>query len=290
VSLPYVELPAAVATRHVDTDGGPLAVLDAAPRDRSGSSVLLVPGFTGSKEDFAGVLGPIVDGGHRVVALDLRGQFESVGSDDPAAYAVAALAAEVRQVVDWMADGPVHVLGHSFGGFVVRRAVIEAPAAFRSLALLASGPAGITGKRAVWLRRLRSVLARGGVPLLWEATEALSAGDPRMAARSEQERAFRRRQFLATHPVAMRVMGQELLDEPDAVAELAAAGVPVLVAHGAEDDAWPQAVQLEMAHQLGATYAAVPEAFHAPMVEAPEATAKIALDFWAQVEGTGRPR
>lgn len=289
MSLPYVELPAAVATRHVDAEGGPLAVLDAAPRERSGASVLLVPGFTGSKEDFAAVLGPIVDGGHRVVALDLRGQFQSVGSDDPAAYAVAALAAEVRQVVDWMADGPVHVLGHSFGGFVVRRAVIEAPTRFRSLALLASGPAGITGKRAVWLRRLRSVLARGGVPLLWEATEALSSGDPRMAARSEEDKAFRRRQFLATHPVAMKVMGQELLDEPDAVAELTATGVPVLVAHGAEDDAWPQAVQLEMARQLGATYAAVPEAFHAPMVEAPEATAKFALDFWARVEGAGRP-
>ncbi len=284
MSQPYVELPAAVSVDRVDTAGGPLAVLDLAPRERSGGSVLLVPGFTGSKEDFAAVLGPVADAGHRVVALDLRGQFESVGSEDPAAYAVPALAAEVTRVVEWMDDGPVHVLGHSFGGFVVRRAVIERPAAFCSLTLLASGPAGIVGKRAVWLRRLRSVLARGGVQLLWEATEALSAGDPRMAARSAQDKAFRRRQFLATHPVAMKVMGQELLDEPDAVAELAAAGVPVLVAHGAEDDAWPQEVQVEMARQLGAAYAAIPDAFHAPMVEAPEATTKAALSFWAQVD------
>ncbi len=284
MSQPYVELPAASSAARLDAPGGPLAVLDVAPRERSGASVLLVPGFTGSKEDFAAVLAPMADAGHRVVALDLRGQFESVGSAEPAAYAVPALAADVISVVDWMDDGPVHVLGHSFGGFVVRRAVIEKPSAFRSLTLLASGPAGITGKRAVWLRRLRSVLARGGVPLLWEATEALSAGDPRMAGRSDEEKAFRRRQFLATHPVAMAVMGQELLDEPDAVSELARSGVPVLVAHGAEDDAWPQAVQAEMARELGAAYAAVPEAYHAPMVEAPEATAKAALEFWVQVE------
>lgn len=289
MSEPYVELPAAAVVRSIEAPLGPLAVLDVAPSERTGAGVLLVPGFTGSKEDFAGVLGPIADAGRRVVALDLRGQFGSPGVDDPAAYAVAALAAEVHRVVDWMGVGPVHVLGHSFGGFVARRAVIERPDAFRSLTLLASGPGGIAGKRAVWLRRLRSVLARGGVPLLWEATEALSAGDPRMAARSAEEKAFRRRQFLATHPVAMRVMGQELLDEPDAVAELAAAGVPVLVAHGAEDDAWPAAVQVEMAHRLAAGYAAVPDAFHAPMVEAPEATAKTALAFWAEVDAARAP-
>lgn len=290
MSTPYVDLPAVAVARQVAMPLGSLAVLDVTPRERSGGSVLLVPGFTGSKEDFAGVLGPIAGAGRRVVALDLRGQFESSGTEDPEDYAVAALAAEVNRVASWMGDGPVHVLGHSFGGFVVRRAVIDRPPAYRSITLLASGPAGISGKRAVWLRRLRSVLARGGVPLLWEATEALSAGDPRMAARSAEEKAFRRRQFLATHPVAMRVMGQELLDEPDAVAELAATGVPVLVAHGAEDDAWPQAVQREMAQQLHAVYAAVPDAFHAPMVEAPEATAKTALAFWAEVEALATPR
>lgn len=284
MSQPYVDLPASVSTRWVDTPAGPLAVLDGVPPVRRRASVLLLPGFTGSKEDFADLLDPLLAAGHRVVALDLRGQFESPGLDDPAAYAVATLAVDVSRVREWMEDGPVHVLGHSFGGFVARRAVIDRPDAFASLTLLASGPAGIEGKRATWLRRLRSVLVRGGVPLLWEATEALSAGDPRMAARSEQDKAFRRRQFLATHPLAMKLMGEELLGEPDAVAELAASGVPVLVAHGASDDAWPEEVQKEMASRLGARYLAVPDAFHAPMLEAPEATATALLDFWAAVE------
>ena len=286
---PYVDLPPFVYARRLETPSGPLAVLEGRPPGPDRASVLLVPGFTGSKEDFAALLDPIAAAGHRVVALDLRGQFESPGVDDPAAYAVPVLAADVLRTVSWMDDGPVHVLGHSFGGFVARRAVIEQPAAFRSLSLLASGPAGIQGKRATWLRRLRSVLARGGVPLLWEATEALSAGDPRMAARSPADKAFRRRQFLATHPVAMKMMGEELLNEPDAVSELARVGVPVLVAHGDQDDAWPAEVQQEMARRLQARYLAVPDAFHAPMVEAPEPTARALVDFWAAVEGADRP-
>jgi len=284
VTLPYLDLPPAVVHTVLESPTGPLAVLDGAPTGTAGSSALLVPGFTGSKEDFAWLLGSLVEAGHRVVALDLRGQLDSPGMEDPAAYAVPALAADVLHVVDWMGTGPVHVVGHSFGGFVARRAVIERSAAFRSLTLLASGPAGITGQRAVWLRRLRSVLARGGVQLLWEATEALSAGDPRLAARSQEEKAFRRRQFLGTHPVAMRVMGEELLDEPDAVAELAATGVPVLVGHGVEDDAWPEEVQRAMAAALDARYVALPAAAHAPMIEAPEVTARALVEFWAEVE------
>ena len=36
-------------------------------------TVLLVPGYTGSKEDFIALLGPLAAAGRRVVAVDLRG-------------------------------------------------------------------------------------------------------------------------------------------------------------------------------------------------------------------------
>src|SRR5437763_10434838 len=63
---------------------GPLIALDTGPAD--GMTVLMVAGFTGSKEDFAPLLRPLRTAGHRVVALDQRGQYQSPGPDDSAAY------------------------------------------------------------------------------------------------------------------------------------------------------------------------------------------------------------
>jgi pimeloyl-ACP methyl ester carboxylesterase len=56
--------------------------------------------------------------------------------------------------------------------------------------------------------------------------------------------------------------------------------VPVLVAYGADDDAWPPAVQAEMAGRLGAAHVVVPGAVHSPAVEQPEATVRLLLEFW----------
>jgi pimeloyl-ACP methyl ester carboxylesterase len=72
--------------------------------------------------------------------------------------------------------------------------------------------------------------------------------------------------------------------EPDRVDELAAAGVPLLVACGVEDDAWSPAIQEEMAHRLGAEFVAIPGAQHSPAVENPDETARILLDFWSTVD------
>src|SRR4051794_16670733 len=72
---------------------GPLAALDTGGEAVRGTA-LLVAGYTGSKEDFAPLLAPVADAGYRVVAIDQRGQFESPGPADPAAYSVAELAAD----------------------------------------------------------------------------------------------------------------------------------------------------------------------------------------------------
>src|SRR6195952_5077563 len=77
---------------------GPLAALDTGGDGGTGT-VLLVAGYTGSKEDFAPLLAPLADAGLRAVAIDQRGQFESPGPDDPGAYTVDELAADVLAVV-----------------------------------------------------------------------------------------------------------------------------------------------------------------------------------------------
>jgi pimeloyl-ACP methyl ester carboxylesterase len=72
-----------------------------------------------------------------------------------------------------------------------------------------------------------------------------------------------------------------MLTEPDRVADLAAAGVPLLVAHGEADDAWLPHVQADMARRLDARYEVIVGSIHSPAVENPPRTLQVLLDFWA---------
>ena len=278
MSYVSADLPRGARRTTYAVPGGSLAGVELAPEQPRGT-VMLVPGFSGSKEDFGPLLPELADGGWRVVALDLRGQHESPGPDDPAAYVVDALAADVLAVIALL-GGPVHLLGHSFGGLVCRRAVLLQPAAVRSLVLLASGPAALTGPRVDVLAFLPGVIAQGGMAAVADASEQLSDGDGLGRPVPEPVRAFLRQRWLTSSPVGLVAMGQALCTEPDRVDELRATGVPVLVAHGELDDAWSPQVQAEMAQRLGAADEVVAGAVHSPAVEQPEATAKALLAFW----------
>src|SRR3954447_5585196 len=170
---------------------GPLVALDTGPAD--GATVLLVAGYTGSKEDFAPLLRPLCAAGYRAVAFDQRGQYESPGPGDPAAYTVAELAADllaVSRVLREESDGALHLLGHSFGGLVGRAAVLTDPGLFTSLTLLGSGPAELGGSRAAMLEHLAPLLQAGGVQLVHETLEQLAMTDPKAQAVPAATRAF----------------------------------------------------------------------------------------------------
>ena len=262
----------------LDVPGGPLAVLRAAPEVRSRATVLLVPGFTGSKEDFRLIAAPLVEAGHPVVLLDQRGQHQSPGPDELSAYTVEALGRDLLAVVDELRDGPVHLVGHSFGGLVSRAAALQRPEAFRSLTLMSSGPAGLTGPRTAILAPLRELAASGIGPVV-EAMDQLNAVDQRFLALDASTQGFLRDRMLASSAAALIGMSHDLEGEPDRVAALRATGLPLLVLHGEDDDAWSPAVQADMAERLGATHAVVADAVHSPAVEQPEATAKALLAF-----------
>ena len=265
---------------------GPLAALDTG--GGAAGTALLVAGFTGSKEDFAPLLAPLARAGVRAVALDQRGQFESPGPDEPAAYRVADLAGDLLAVAGQLRSGagrPVHLVGHSFGGLVARAAVLADPAAFTTLTLLGSGPARLTGHRADLLDLMGPLLESGGVQAVHEAMEQLAMTDPRAQEVPAATRAFLTRRFLSNNAAGLRGMADAMLSEPDRVAELAATGVPVLVAHGEADDAWTPAAQAEMARRLGARHEVVPGSIHSPAVENPPRTVELLVDFWSAAEG-----
>ena len=241
-------------------------------------TAVFVPGYTGSKEDFALLATPVAEAGWRYVSVDQRGQFESPGPDDPAAYTVDALASELLEFLAYVGDGPVHVVGHSFGGLVARAAAIRSPETFLSLTLLDSGPAGLSGPRVERMRLLAPLLDSHGPEALFDALVSLNP-----AASDAVLTSFLRRRFLESSVTGLRVMGTEVTDEPDRVDALRATGVRTFVATGEHDDAWTPSVQREMAERLGAPFAVIPGAVHSPAAERPVETARELLSFWASV-------
>jgi pimeloyl-ACP methyl ester carboxylesterase len=277
VSTPRsLTLPPCTVAVTLDVNGARLAALDARPAEQTRGTAVLVPGYTGSKEDFLPLLVPLTDAGHRVLAYDQRGQHESSGGHQPDAYGLDGLARDLLATIESLGEGPVHVVGHSFGGLVARRAAIEQPAAFRSLTLLDSGPGALPGPRAERIEVGRPLLVEGGHAAVWPylADETLP---PEIAE-------FVERRFHGNAAEGLLVMGDALLDEPDRTEALARTGISLLVAHGDDDDAWPPDLQAAMAERLRARHRVIAGARHSPNIEQPQKVARVLLEFWAEVD------
>ncbi len=280
----FLTLPPGVTTQQIETPAGTFAVLSAEPVSGVPERwpALLVPGFTGSKEDFISVLQTLAQAGRRVVAVDIRGQYETPGPDDPSAYTCAALGADIDLVAHAVGGGePVHLLGHSFGGLITREAALDGTAKLASYTLMSSGPAGIIGPREKTGRIMLTELPEYGVEYLWAnrlEPEALRAGVP------DEIVSFLRKRLLAHSPAGLLAMAREVLDAPDRVDELAESGLAILVLYGEHDDGWPPLLQAEMADRLDAECVVVPGAAHSPAVEAPETTAAALTRFWNAAE------
>lgn len=279
----------------VRTARGSFAALCADPAGGLGDRqpALLVPGYTGSKEDFLAVLESLVAAGRTVTAIDMRGQYESGQASDRSGYVLDALAADVVALATAVAGdfGRVHLLGHSFGGLVARQAALAAPTAFLSLTLLGSGPSAIGGMRARVLRTLLDHLRPAGDDKEQLGTMIAAVWETQMRPQAQAEGAppeiidFLRARAVGSCPLGLAEMARQLLTCPDLTAHLAAAATfPILVSYGENDDAWPPDVQDLMAKRLHAERVCIPGAAHSPAVEAPETTAAMLTTFWNHAE------
>ncbi|MGX4689970.1 alpha/beta fold hydrolase [Streptomyces sp. JNUCC 63] len=282
------------------TARGEFAVVDAPVADGAEprGTALLLPGFTGSKEDFNPLHEPLAARGYRTVAVDGRGQFESDGPvDDKSVYAQAELARDVLAQAEALGT-PLHLLGHSLGGQIARAAVLLDHSPFLSLTLMASGPAQISASQQQRVKLLRDALGVMTMAEVWEAIRAMET--PVMETPEEtdtgaeldaglDDREDLRRRWLANKPAQLLATGRQLCTEPDRVAELAAVPMPFHVLSGALDDTWPVPLLDDMAVRLAARRTVVEGAEHSPNCDRPLATARALADFWdATLTGDGR--
>jgi len=294
VSTPTsLDLPDEVRRTAVDTSRGRFAALEAVPASGvcEKDAALLVPGYTGSKEDFLAILGQLAAGGRRVIAIDMRGQFETPAAADHDGYSPAALGSDITALL--RATGARHLLGHSYGGLIAREAVL-AGADIASVTLMSTGPAALTGPRAEELRSMLGFLGAGdgsvpeaaglqaGISDIWQSylePAAVAAGVPGPIV------AFCAKRMLSNDPDGLVLMARHLLTAEDRTADLARLpGVAILVIYGEDDNSWSPGEQEAMAVRLGARRVCIPGAAHSPAVEAPATTAGTLTHFWNAAE------
>ncbi|WP_448059533.1 alpha/beta fold hydrolase [Cellulomonas hominis] len=259
---------------------GDLALWRLGPDD--GTTVLALPGITGSKEDFALLAPLLARAGYRVVAVDLAGQYESHAAG-PAAGGHFDLALHVADAEALLgAFGPAHVVGYSFAGLVAQQLVVRRPALVRSLTLVSTPP--LPGNA---LAKVRVV-----GPLALVAGPRVAAALMSWGVRWNLNGTTRARQRLVGHrtrftrPESVTDAMAVMMRVPDVEARLRASGVPTFVAVG-HGDLWTAGRHEAFARRLTARTRTYPTG-HSPMETLPRELAADLLDFLAVADRGAR--
>jgi pimeloyl-ACP methyl ester carboxylesterase len=246
--------------------------------DPADPRVVLIPGVTGSKEDFY-LLAPIlVAAGYHVQSFDMAGQFESAdaGPVPGGRYTYGLLVADV---VAFLRDGgPAHVLGYSFAGILSELAMVEHPELFRSLTLLTAPPEpgqAFRGVRIIgWLSWFLTGHQGAGLMIWGIVTNKNKVSDSRLA--------FVRSRFDLTRRSSVDDIVGLMKRVPDVRDRIAASGIPVLVVTG-DHDLWPTHLHASNARALGARLA-VYRTGHSPCETAPHQLGRDMIRLFREAE------
>ena len=256
-------------TKLIVVQNEPVATVVFEPKIHRGD-VVLVHGFTGSKEDFSDCGPMIAKQGYRVLTFDNRGQHESPHSKREDAYTIKSLARDAIDLAQSLGMVKPHLLGHSFGGLVAQRAVLMAPNYWKSLTLMCSGPAGI-GFREDFLSR--ETLMSIPMEKIWDDhMDANDLGKPTYE--------MKKHRWKMSDPRSVATHRDHLEDEPTIVKEVHATGISAHVVYGENDDAWPLALQDQMAKDLNAQLDVIPGAGHCPNEDTPQLLSDVLVSFW----------
>jgi pimeloyl-ACP methyl ester carboxylesterase len=263
----------AVASRFA-APSGELAVVSLG--DPGHPRVVLVPGVSGSKEDYVLVAPLLAAAGYYVQSFDLAGQYESAQAGPPPGrrYDYALFRDDLVALLD--DGGPAHLLGYSFAGTVAQLVAVERPDLVRSLTLLAAPPQPGNGFRGV----------RGLGPFTWMATGKVGAALMTWGIVTNKNHVppmrleFVRKRFEYTSRRSMEHIIVLMKRAPDVRARLAELPIPKLVAVGSHD-LWPTQLHADLADRIGGQLV-VYKTGHSPCETTPHALARDMLELFSR--------
>jgi pimeloyl-ACP methyl ester carboxylesterase len=245
---------------------GPLASLSIGQSEDE--SIVLVPGVTGSKEDFSLMMPLLAAAGFRVFSYDLAGQYESLEAgpenlEPPQArYDYDLFVNDLIAILESMGT-PSHVLGYSFAGIVAQMALSRRPELFSSLTLMSCPPEpGQSFRGLPFLGRLGGMLSGrlGSAVMIWAIRRNLNHVPPSRLR-------FVRYRFSLTRRKSVTDVFDLMKHAPDLRATLRSVPLPKLVAVG-EHDVWPLVLHRRFAAEIGARLSVYPGG-HGPCETSP---------------------
>jgi len=265
--------------RFVRLDDGDIHVVQ--DGRRGAPALLLIHGLGASTAWWDPVV-PQLASACRVIRVDLPGHGRS--AIPAGGYDIPAHARRIGAALDRLGAGRVAVIGHSTGGTVATALAEQRPDKLTAVALIGIGPSPDADLGQGLLSRL--LLARVPGRLLWalrtEATirKALRSAFTRPVdipdAIIEATRGMTHQALAGTARGSLDYLRQRSL--PD---RLAALGLPVLVLFGTDDRRWRSSSAAAYCAVPGARVELLPGVGHTPMLEDPQATGKLLLEFAA---------
>ncbi len=241
-----------------------------------GSAVVLIHGFAASLDTWDHVIPALVAGGHRVIALDLRG----FGWTDrpPGDYSSEAQARLVLALMDQLGVARASVVGHSYGGGVALRLALIAPERVERIALYDAW--AYSGQLPAFFHVARADGIGEAMFASWygervEDRMALAFFDQRYVTIElidAVEAALRRPGTYAAALAAVRAMHYENIEDQYRTIEH-----PALLLWGREDRVTPLEIGERLSRELpGARLVVYPGCGHFPMIEhARQSTAEL---------------
>jgi pimeloyl-ACP methyl ester carboxylesterase len=277
--IDWTEPPGGVITSIFEAPSGPLAVVSCGVAGNP--RVVLIPGVTGSKEDFFLMMPLLADAGFHVLSYDMAGQYQSAAAgpenlDPPRKHYDHDLFVTDLLAILESVPGPVHVLGYSFAGTVAQMALSRRPDLFATLTLLSAPPQSGQGFRGVkrigWFSGLTTGRI-GAALMIWGVRQNFTHVPPGRLR-------FVRDRFLVTRRSSVADIISLMKRAPALDDVLAASGIPLLVAVG-EHDLWPSDLHRQFADRIGAALAVYPTG-HSPCETTPHQLVDDLLALYAR--------
>ncbi len=230
----------------------------------SGEPLVLIHGIGGSTEDWATVM-PRFAGHSRVIALDVRGFGRSAKPKGP--YSAEQWAADVAALLRYLQIGQAVIVGHSMGGVVAQRILLDYPGQVKAAVLVSTSSQVNEKASAYWEAQADQIEEEGLGPMI----------ERRQAAYDED--------FIASHPEVIASDERRLrLNDKKAYAagaravaryhfteELKSVAKPVLIIQGLDDIQTPPGGSVIMSRAIpGARLEMLEHCGHSVMNDQPE--------------------